>query len=153
MIIAIPTDEDLCVAPELAILTALEASLAIAAQVLNIAHTEILAPGSPRLDTRVAAELIAEAARMIATIKPMPLRTPLPRRLPLLTVLASRCAAPRIKPAPSPLKKQAYAQSAQRILPKFQTPHDCPFYGLISTAKSLVPLIGADDFSVCTTTL
>lgn len=72
MIIAIPHDDDLCVAPELAILTALETSLTIAAQVLNIAHTEILAPGDdrhpPLLDTRVAAEIIAEAAHMIATI-------------------------------------------------------------------------------------
>ncbi len=72
MIIAIPPDDDLCVAPELAILTALEASLAIAAQVLNIAHTEILAPAAercaPSLDTRVAAEIIAQAAHLIATI-------------------------------------------------------------------------------------
>lgn len=72
MIIAIPPDDDLCVAPELAILTALEASLAIATKVLNIAHTEILAPGDPRyeqsLDTRVAAEIIVEAAHLIATI-------------------------------------------------------------------------------------
>jgi len=72
MIIAIPHGDDLCVAPELAILSALETSLAIAAQVLNIAHTEILAPGDDRhdpcLDTRVAAEIIAEATHMIATI-------------------------------------------------------------------------------------
>jgi hypothetical protein len=72
MIIAIPPDADLCVAPELAILAALEASLAIAAQVLSIAHTEILAPGDdrhpPGLDTRVAAEIIAEATHLIATI-------------------------------------------------------------------------------------
>ena len=65
MIIAIPHDEDLCVAPELAILSALEASLAIAAQVLNIAHTEILAPGDdrhdPSLDTRVAACVVRVA--------------------------------------------------------------------------------------------
>jgi hypothetical protein len=32
MIIATPGDDDLCVAPELAILTALEASLAVAAR-------------------------------------------------------------------------------------------------------------------------
>ena len=72
MIIAIPHDDDLCVAPELAILTALETSLAIAAKVLNIAHTEILVPSDDRhplfLDTRVAAEIIAEATHMIATI-------------------------------------------------------------------------------------
>ena len=72
MIIAIPADADLCVAPELAILTALEVGLAVATQVLNIAHTEILAPGDARydlpLDTRVAAEIIAEATHMIATI-------------------------------------------------------------------------------------
>jgi hypothetical protein len=72
MIIAIPPDDDLCVAPELAILAALEAGLTIAIQVLNITHTEILAPGDDRrpanLDTRVAAEIIAQATRMIATI-------------------------------------------------------------------------------------
>ena len=72
MIIATPADDDLCVAPELAILTALEAILAIAAQVLNIAHTEILAPGAdrygPSLDTCVAAEIIAQATHTIATI-------------------------------------------------------------------------------------
>jgi hypothetical protein len=72
MIIATPGDDDLCVAPELAILTALEASLAVAAQVLNIAHTEILAPGDdrhdPTIDTRIAAEIIAQATQLIATI-------------------------------------------------------------------------------------
>ena len=72
MIIAIPPDDDLCVAPELAILTALEADLAIAVQVLNITHTEILGPGDDRhpanLDTRVAAEIIAQATRMTAMI-------------------------------------------------------------------------------------
>jgi hypothetical protein len=72
MIIAIPSDDDLCVAPELAILSALEVSLAVAAQVLNIAHTEILAPGDdrhpPNPDTRVAAEIIVQAANMIAAI-------------------------------------------------------------------------------------
>ena len=70
--IATPGDDDLCAAPELAILTALEASLAVAAQVLNIAHTEILAPGdSPHHtgpDTKIAAEIIAQASRMIAAI-------------------------------------------------------------------------------------
>jgi hypothetical protein len=72
MIIAIPPDADLCVAPELALLAVLEASLATVARVLNIAHTEILAPGdaphSPNLDTRVAAEIIAQASHLIATI-------------------------------------------------------------------------------------
>jgi hypothetical protein len=72
MIIAIPPDDDLCVAPELAILAALEAGLAIAVQVLNITHTEIFAPGDDRhpanLDTRVAAEIIAQATSLIATI-------------------------------------------------------------------------------------
>lgn len=72
MIIAIPPDADMCVAPELAILAVLEVSLATAARVLNIAHTEILAPGDarypPYLDTRVAAEIIAEATHLIATI-------------------------------------------------------------------------------------
>ena len=82
MIIAIPHDDDLCVAPELAILTALEASLAIAAQVLNIAHTEILAPGDDRLplyvDTRVAAKIIAEATHLITTINRYRLALPDP---------------------------------------------------------------------------
>lgn len=72
MIIATPRDDDLCVAPELAILAALEVSLAVTAQVLNIAHTEILAPGAdpiqPGLDTKIAAALIAQASNMIATI-------------------------------------------------------------------------------------
>jgi hypothetical protein len=73
MIIALPPDDDLCVAPELAILSALEAGLTIAIQVLNITHTEILAPGDDHhpinIDTRVAAQVIAQATRMIATIK------------------------------------------------------------------------------------
>lgn len=72
MIIATPSDHDLCVAPELAILAALEVSLAVTTQVLNIAHTEILAPGAapyhPGLDTEIAAALIAQASHMIATI-------------------------------------------------------------------------------------
>lgn len=72
MIIAVPYDDDLCIAPELAILTALEANLVIAAQVLNIAHTEILAPGDdrhvPGPDSRVAADIIAQATHLIATI-------------------------------------------------------------------------------------
>jgi hypothetical protein len=72
MIIATPCDDDLCVAPELAILAALEVNLAVTAQVLNIAHTEILAPGAdpyhPGLDTKIAAALIAQASHMIVTI-------------------------------------------------------------------------------------
>jgi hypothetical protein len=72
MIIAIPPDDDICVAPELAILAALEAGLAITVQVLNITHTEILAPGDdrhpPNLDTRIAAEIIVQSTSMIATI-------------------------------------------------------------------------------------
>jgi hypothetical protein len=72
MNIALPPDDDLCVAPELAILTAIEAGLAIAVQVLNITHTEILAPGDDRhpasFETRVAAEIMAQATSMIATI-------------------------------------------------------------------------------------
>lgn len=72
MIIATPADDDLAVAPELAILSALEIALVVAAQVLNIAHTEILAPGDDRLpagaDTKVAAEIIAQAARLLESI-------------------------------------------------------------------------------------
>ena len=72
MIISPPCDDDLCVAPELAILGALEVSLAITIAVLNIAHTEIIAPGAdppPRNpDTTIAAALIAQSSHMIATI-------------------------------------------------------------------------------------
>jgi len=72
MIIATPCDDDLCVAPELAILAALEVNLAVTVQVLNIAHTEILAPGADPndhgLDTKIAAALIVQASDMIATI-------------------------------------------------------------------------------------
>ena len=72
MIISTPCDADLCVAPELAILGALEANLAIAIAVLNIAHTEILSPGADppqrNSDSAIAAILIAQSSRMIATI-------------------------------------------------------------------------------------
>lgn len=72
MIINTPAADDLCLAPELAILAALEVSLVVAAQVLNVAHTEILAPGDDRhpvsSDTRIAAEIIAQATRLSAAI-------------------------------------------------------------------------------------
>lgn len=72
MIIAIPADDDLCVAPELAILAALELALVVATQVLNITHTEIVAPGDDRRpagpDTKVAADIIRQADCLIATI-------------------------------------------------------------------------------------
>jgi hypothetical protein len=72
MIIATPSDQDLCVAPELAILAVIEVSLAVAIKVLNIAHTEILAPAAesyhPPLDARIAAEIIAQATRLLATV-------------------------------------------------------------------------------------
>jgi hypothetical protein len=72
MIIKTPAVDDLCIAPELAILAALEVSLVVAAQVLNLAHTEILAPGDERhpaaLDTKIAAEIIAQATGLTATI-------------------------------------------------------------------------------------
>jgi hypothetical protein len=72
MIIAIPSHEDLCLAPELAILTALEAALALAIPILTITHTEIPAPGDPRYppspDAYVAADIIAAAAHTIAAI-------------------------------------------------------------------------------------
>lgn len=72
MIVVTPADDDLCVAPELAILSALEVALVVAAQVLNIAHTEILAPGDdrrpPTPDTKIAAEIIARATRLVAAI-------------------------------------------------------------------------------------
>ena len=72
MIIATPGDEDLCVAPELAILASLEVTLAVTAQVLNIVHTEIIAPGAghyaPAADTQIAGQIIAQSSRLIATI-------------------------------------------------------------------------------------
>jgi hypothetical protein len=72
MIITTPCDDDLCVAPELAILAALEVTLVVAVKVLNIAHTEVLTPGAdrqqPGLDCKVAAALIAQSSHMIATI-------------------------------------------------------------------------------------
>ena len=52
MIIKTPAADDLCIAPELAILAALEVSLVVAAQVLNLAHTEILAPGEGKYAVR-----------------------------------------------------------------------------------------------------
>jgi hypothetical protein len=74
MIIATPADDDLCAAPELAILSALEVALVVAAQVLNIAHTEILAPGDDRHpaapDTKIAAEIIDHAAHLAAPSLP-----------------------------------------------------------------------------------
>ncbi len=72
MIISTPADDDLCVAPELAILSALETALVVTAQVLNLAHTEIVAPGDPRHpaspDTKIAAEIIAHATHLVAAI-------------------------------------------------------------------------------------
>lgn len=68
MIIPTPSDHDLCLAPELAILAVIEVSLAVAIQVLNITHTEILAPSAEPLDVRVAADIIAQATRLLATV-------------------------------------------------------------------------------------
>jgi hypothetical protein len=72
MIISTPAADDLCIAPELAILAALEVSLVVAAQVLNLAHTEILAPGDerhpPSPDTKIASEIITQASRLTASI-------------------------------------------------------------------------------------
>ncbi len=72
MIIATPADKDLCLAPELAILAALEVTLVVTAQTLNIAHTEILAPGAlppaTAADTQIAAQIIHQASRLVATI-------------------------------------------------------------------------------------
>jgi hypothetical protein len=71
MIIPTPSDHDLHRRPELAILAVIEVSLAVAIQVLNITHTEILAPSAaphdPPLDARVAAD-IAQATRLLATV-------------------------------------------------------------------------------------
>jgi hypothetical protein len=72
MIISTPAHDDLCIAPELAILSALEVSLVVAAQVLNLAHTEALAPGDDyhpaNPDTYIAAEIIAHATHLVAAI-------------------------------------------------------------------------------------
>jgi len=72
MTFSTPSDDDLSVAPKLAILATLELNLAITAQLLNIAHTEISAPGAdpyiPDLDSNIAATLIAQASLMTATI-------------------------------------------------------------------------------------
>lgn len=72
MIIATPSDHDLCLAPELAVLATLEVTLVVTSQILNIAHTEILAPGDHRAahaaDTQIAAQIIDQASRLIAII-------------------------------------------------------------------------------------
>lgn len=72
MIIATPADHDLAVAPELAILSALEVALVVATQALNIVHTETLAPGDdrhlPTPDTKIAAQIIAQATRLLVAI-------------------------------------------------------------------------------------
>ncbi len=72
MIIKTPAVDDLCIAPELAILAALEVSLVVAIQVLNLAHTEILAPGDERHpathETKIAAEIIAQATGLMTAI-------------------------------------------------------------------------------------
>jgi hypothetical protein len=72
MIISTPADNDLAVAPELAILSALEVSLLVAIQTLNIAHTEILAPADhrhpPDPATLVAAQIIRKATSLAAAI-------------------------------------------------------------------------------------
>lgn len=72
MIIATPGDEDLLLAPELAVLAALEVTLAVSVQILNIAHMEIIAPGddpyAPAADTQIAAQIIDQATRLISTI-------------------------------------------------------------------------------------
>ena len=67
-----PSHEDLRCAPQLAILAALEVSLVVSVDVMQIAHTEIIVPGAvpyhPGADTVVAALLIEQASDMIATI-------------------------------------------------------------------------------------
>ena len=72
MIIRTPAPDDLCVAPQLAILSALEVSLIVATQVLNVVHTEILAPGDepcpPSPETKIAADIITQASRLAAAI-------------------------------------------------------------------------------------
>ena len=72
MIIKTPATDDLCIAPELAILAALEVSLVVATQVLNLAHTEILAPSDERHpathDTKMAGEIITQATDLMTAI-------------------------------------------------------------------------------------
>jgi hypothetical protein len=72
MIIHTPFADDLCLAPELAILAALEASLATTIQVLIAAHPELtgdpVAPEEITIDVDTAAKLSRQAAQLIATI-------------------------------------------------------------------------------------
>jgi hypothetical protein len=86
MISTTPAADDLCIAPELAILAAPEVSRVVAAQVLNVAHIEILAPGDERHptspDTKTAAEIIAQATRPDRLHQPPSPGARRPRRLP-----------------------------------------------------------------------
>ncbi len=71
MIIHTPFAGDLCVAPELAILAALEATLATTVQVLIAAHPELeqaAATDEITIDVETAAKLSRQAAELIATI-------------------------------------------------------------------------------------
>lgn len=71
MIVHTPFAGDLCFAPELAILAALEASLATTIQVLIAAHPELedhVAPEEITIDVDTAAKLSRQAAELIATI-------------------------------------------------------------------------------------
>lgn len=72
MRITIPTDEHLCIAPEFALLTALEVDLVLTVEILNLAHTEIRSPGAGShplgRDSQIAAALIAQASQLVATI-------------------------------------------------------------------------------------
>ena len=70
MTINIPRADELCIAPELAILAALEASLAATVQVLAAAHPEIndINPADYTIDVAVAARLSRRAVGLIATV-------------------------------------------------------------------------------------
>jgi hypothetical protein len=72
MTIHTPCADDLCFAPELAILAALEATLATTIQVLVAAHPELqgepVAAEEITIDVDAAAKLSRQAAELIATI-------------------------------------------------------------------------------------
>jgi hypothetical protein len=70
MTIIIPRADELRLAPEMAILAALEASLAATLQVLSAAHPEIndTNPRDYTIDVAVAARLSRRAVGLIATI-------------------------------------------------------------------------------------
>jgi hypothetical protein len=72
MIIHAPWADDLCIAPELAILAVLEATLAAAIEMMTASHpetfTEIVPAEEFGLDAQTAVVLSRQAAELIATV-------------------------------------------------------------------------------------